>query len=173
MAEIFLWWPCTKIVQAVMIHQKTWLPGGLGLCFYVHVSIKKKMAARGLGGAGRGGGCVAYFPYICIQNLKRFLVHHWTDFNIIGDPKQDCSSQKHSKATYFHGYWSCNNFSELIQEKAVDCYCLVDKLLLYIQFEQWDSETRVSDLGPFGPLQTRAMHGIEYKVDKVDCGNRQ
>ena len=27
LAEMFLWWPSTKIIQVMMIHQKTWLPG--------------------------------------------------------------------------------------------------------------------------------------------------
>ena len=44
LAEMFLWWPFTKIVQAVMICQKTWPPRGWG-----------------------GGG--AYFPSI-YQNRK-------------------------------------------------------------------------------------------------------
>ena len=64
-AEMFLWWPSTKIVQAIWIRQKTWPPGG-----------------------------GAYFPYIIyIENFKNLLVrNHWTDFNIIlqkcsfGDP---------------------------------------------------------------------------------------
>ena len=62
---MFLWWPSTKIVQAIWIRQKTWPPGG-----------------------------GAYFPYIFyIENFKNLLVrNHWTDFNIIlhkcsfGDP---------------------------------------------------------------------------------------
>ena len=62
---MFLWWPYTKIVQAIWIRQKTWPPGG-----------------------------GAYFPYIIyIENLKNILVrNHWTDFHIIlqkcsfGDP---------------------------------------------------------------------------------------
>ena len=28
LAGMLLWWPSTKIVQAIMIHQKTWLPWG-------------------------------------------------------------------------------------------------------------------------------------------------
>ena len=64
-AEMFLWWPSTKIVQAIWIRQKTWPPGG-----------------------------GAYFLYIIyIENFKNLLVrNHWTDFNIIlqkcsfGDP---------------------------------------------------------------------------------------
>ena len=62
---MFLWWPSTKIVQAIWIRQKTWPPWGR-----------------------------AYFPYIIyIENFKNLLVrNHWTDFNIIlqkcsfGDP---------------------------------------------------------------------------------------
>ena len=57
LAGIFLRWPSTKIVQAVMIHQKTWLLGG-----------------------------VAYFPYIStvyIENFKNLLVRNsWTEFNV-------------------------------------------------------------------------------------------
>ena len=58
---MFLWWPSTKIVQAIWIRQKTWLPGG-----------------------------GAYFPYIIyIENFKNLLVrNHWTDFSII---LQKCS----------------------------------------------------------------------------------
>ena len=69
---MFLWWPSTKIVQAIRIRQKTWPPGG-----------------------------GAYFPYIIyIENLKKssckkknlLVRNHWTDLNIIlqkcffGDP---------------------------------------------------------------------------------------
>ena len=62
---MFLWWPSTKIVQAIWIRQKPWPSGG-----------------------------GAYFPYIIyIKNFKNLLVrNHWTSFNIIlqkysfGDP---------------------------------------------------------------------------------------
>ena len=54
LAGMFLWWPSTKIVQAVMIHQKSW---------------------------PLGGG--AYFPYIYIENFKNLLVRNsWTEFNV-------------------------------------------------------------------------------------------
>ena len=58
---MFLWWPSTKIVQAIWICQKTWPPGG-----------------------------GAYFPYIIyIENFKNLLVrNHRTNFNII---LQKCS----------------------------------------------------------------------------------
>ena len=36
-------------------------------------------------------------------------------------------------------------------KKAIVNYCLVAKLPLHIQFDQWDSETKGSYLGPFGP----------------------
>ena len=52
LAEMFPWWPFTKIVQAVMVCQKTWLLGG-----------------GGGGGGGWGwewGGGGSYFPYISI-----------------------------------------------------------------------------------------------------------
>ena len=65
LAGMFLWWPSIKIVQAVMIHQKTWPLGGQSL-----LSL-----------------------YICIENFKNVLViNQWTNFNIIwqecfiGDP---------------------------------------------------------------------------------------
>ena len=55
LAEIFPWWPFTKIVQAVMICQKPWLLGRRGL----------------------------FSLNICIENFKDLLVrNHWTDFNI-------------------------------------------------------------------------------------------
>ena len=64
-AEIFLWWFCTKIVQAIWICQKN-------------------MAARGWG---------LFSLYIFIENLKNLLVrNHWTNFIITwqkcfhGDP---------------------------------------------------------------------------------------
>ena len=65
LAVMFLWWPSTKIVQAIWIRQKTWPPGG-----------------------------GAYFPiYIDIENFKNLLVrNHWTDFHtslqkcFFGDP---------------------------------------------------------------------------------------
>ena len=62
---MFLWWSCTKIVQAIWICQKTWPPGGWGL----------------------------FSLYIYVENFKNLLVrNHWTDFHIIlqkcsfGDP---------------------------------------------------------------------------------------
>ena len=52
---MFLWWPCTKIVQAVMICQKTW-PQGQGL----------------------------FSLYIYNENFKTLLVRNlWTNFSII------------------------------------------------------------------------------------------
>ena len=67
---MFLWWSSTKIVQAIWICQKTWLPGG---------------------GGGGGGGL--FFLYIYIENLKNLLLrNHWKDCNIMwqkcsfGDP---------------------------------------------------------------------------------------
>ena len=45
-AKMFLWWSCCKIVQTILIRQKTWTPGG-----------------------------GAYFPYIIyIENFKNLLV---------------------------------------------------------------------------------------------------
>ena len=46
--ELFLWWFCTKIVQAIWICKKSWPPGG-----------------------------GAYFPYIIyIENLKNLLIRN-------------------------------------------------------------------------------------------------
>ena len=36
-AEMFLWWSCTKIVQAIWIRQKTWPPGGGA--YFPYISI--------------------------------------------------------------------------------------------------------------------------------------
>ena len=55
-AEMFLWESSTKIVQAILIRQKPWPPGGRGL----------------------------FSLYIYIENFKNLLVrNHMTDFNII------------------------------------------------------------------------------------------
>ena len=54
-AEMFLWWSSTKIVQAIWIRQKQRPPGGRGL----------------------------FSLYIYIENFKNLLVrNHWTDFYI-------------------------------------------------------------------------------------------
>ena len=60
LAGMFLWWPSTKIVQAVLIPQKN-------------------MAARGRG---------LFSLYIYIENFKNLLVrNHWTEFS---DTWQEC-----------------------------------------------------------------------------------
>ena len=63
-AKMFPWWPYTKIVQVIVIHQKTW-PLGDG----------------------------AYSLYIYIKNFKNLLLRNrWTEFNVtwqeccFGDP---------------------------------------------------------------------------------------
>ena len=43
-AEIFLWWSSTKIVQAIWICQKTWLPGG-GAFFLIYLYRKLKKSS--------------------------------------------------------------------------------------------------------------------------------
>ena len=54
-AEMFLWWSSTKVVQAILICQKAWPPGG-------------------------GANSV----YIYVENFKNLLVrNHWTNFHII------------------------------------------------------------------------------------------
>ena len=81
LAGMFLWWPSTKFVQAVMIRQKTW---------------------------PLGGG--AYFPYIAIWNiLKIFLsestgpISVWQNCSF-GDPLSRFSSSHHD-AWKKHGLW--------------------------------------------------------------------
>ena len=68
---MFLWWPFTKIVEAVMIHQKIW-PGGEGLGKGVG-----RGWVRGWGGGlwcGLGGGGGTYFPCMSRNKiLKIFL----------------------------------------------------------------------------------------------------
>ena len=63
---MFLWWPSTKVVQAVMIRQKTW-PLSEG------------------GGGGGGWGWESLFSlYIYIEIFKNFLVRNrWIEFNVI------------------------------------------------------------------------------------------
>ena len=67
-AETFLWWSSTKIVQAIRIRQRAWLPGG-------------------------GGWGVLFSLYVFLENLKNLPVrNHRTDFIItwqkyfLGDP---------------------------------------------------------------------------------------
>ena len=48
LAEMFLWWPFTKIVQAVMICQKTWPPGWWAGCLfslyiYIYIYLYRKL----------------------------------------------------------------------------------------------------------------------------------
>ena len=44
LAEMFSWWPFTKIVQVVMICQKAWLLGGRGLfSLYIYIENLKKI----------------------------------------------------------------------------------------------------------------------------------
>ena len=65
LAGLLLWWPSTKIIQALLIRQKTWPPWGRGL----------------------------FSVYICIENFKILLERsQLTNFNIswqeccFGDP---------------------------------------------------------------------------------------
>ena len=37
LAGMFFWWPSTQIVQAVMIHQKTWLLWGAAYFPYIYI----------------------------------------------------------------------------------------------------------------------------------------
>ena len=109
---MFPWWPSTKIVQAIMIHKKTWQVGGW--TYFSFISFFKNfknllvrnhgtdfsitgqkcsfgdlMAARGqLGGSGGGGlfwlGRGRGKLILTIENFKNiFVSNHWTDFSII------------------------------------------------------------------------------------------
>ena len=111
LAGMFLWWPSTKIVQAVMIHQKTWPLGGRGLFslyFYIEnfkkSSRKKQLDRVQCNLAGMllwwpstkivqacmicqkpwpPGARGLFFVYICIENFKILIVTYpMTDFNI-------------------------------------------------------------------------------------------
>ena len=42
LAGMFLWWPFTKVVQAVIIRQKTWPLGGGAYFPYMSIYKKKK-----------------------------------------------------------------------------------------------------------------------------------
>ena len=42
---MFLWWSSTKIVQAIWIRQKTWLPGWAGLIFPIYLYRKFKKSS--------------------------------------------------------------------------------------------------------------------------------
>ena len=44
-AKMFLWWPSTKIVQAIWICQKTCPPGGAGLIFLIYLDGKLKTSS--------------------------------------------------------------------------------------------------------------------------------
>ena len=109
---MFLWWPSTKIVQAVWIHQKTWPPGGQGL-FSLYIYIKKNFKnlfvrnrytefnviwqewwpstkivqafmIRQKTWPPEGAGLTFRMYLVYIENFKNLLVrNHWTDFNII------------------------------------------------------------------------------------------
>ena len=111
-AEMFLWWSSTKIVQAIWIHQKTW--GGFIFPIYLYRKTWKIFLSETTGlislyfgkivslvtlyqdcssnldlsknMAARGWSLFSLHIYI--ENLKKFLVrNHWTDFNI---PWQKC-----------------------------------------------------------------------------------
>ena len=113
---MFLWWSCCKIVQAIWIRQKTWLPGGgayfpyiiyignfkthlvqttgpisISFCKNVPLVILYQDCSSHLDSsknmATRGRGLFSL--YIYIEKFKNLLVqNHWTDFHII---LQKCS----------------------------------------------------------------------------------
>ena len=83
LAELFLWWPSIKIVQTVMICQKTWPPGD-----------------------------GAYFPLVFIENFKNLLVrNHWADVNkilqkcLFGDPLPRLLKSSWLDKTWPPGAW--------------------------------------------------------------------
>ena len=107
---MFPWWPSTKIVQVIMIHQKTWLPWGGAYFPYISIYKTLKIFFSETNGpisiqlgrnvslvtlykgcssrhdssknmAARGRGL--FFLYIYIENFKILLVKYpLTDFNI-------------------------------------------------------------------------------------------
>ena len=108
LAGMFLWWPSTKIVQAVMIHQKSWPLGGGA--YFPYIENFKNLLVRNswteftvtwkeccfgdllprlfkpswyVKNHGPQGGWGLFFIYICIENFKILLVTYpMTDFNI-------------------------------------------------------------------------------------------
>ena len=110
LAKMFPWWPSTKIVQVIVICQKTW-PLRVELIFpiYLYRKLEKIFLSETTGPisiylgrnvflvtlyqdcssyhdlsknmAGRGRGL--FTPYIYIENFNDLLVrNHWTDFNL-------------------------------------------------------------------------------------------
>ena len=109
---MFPWWPSTKIVQVIMIRQKTWLPGGRA--YFPYISIYKTLKiffseTKGpisiqLGRnvslvtlykdcsshhdsskniAARGRGLFSLYIYIENLYIKNLLVRNsWTEFNV-------------------------------------------------------------------------------------------
>ena len=118
MAEMFPWWPSTKIIQAVMTCRKTWQLGweGVLISLYIYIEIFKHLLVRNHGTnfniilqkCSFGDSLPTLFKpfmdlsknmatrgqglfslYIYIENFKTLLVrNHWTNFNII---LQKCS----------------------------------------------------------------------------------
>ena len=107
-------WPSTKIVQVIMIRQKTWLPGAGLFSLSIYKTLKiffsetngpisiqlgrnvslvtlykdcssRHDSSKNIAARGRG----LFSLYIYIEKFKNLLVrNHWTDFNII---LQKCS----------------------------------------------------------------------------------
>ena len=116
LADMFPWWPFTKIVQAVMICQKIWLLGWGLFPLYIYIenfndhlvrnhwtdlniTLQECVLCNPLSRMFKPSWFVApsrwglFSQYIYIENFKNFLVRsHWTDFNItwqnyfLGDP---------------------------------------------------------------------------------------
>ena len=109
---MFPWWPSTKIVQVIMIRQKTWLPGaGLIFPLYLYIKLKKIFFSETSGPisiqlgrnvslvtlykdcssrhdsskniAARGQGLFSLYIYIDNLYIKNLLVRNsWTEFNV-------------------------------------------------------------------------------------------
>ena len=106
---MFPWWPSTKIVQAMVIHQKTWTQGAGLFSLFLYIANFKNLLVRNQwtdfsitwqewffgdhykdcsshhdlskNMAARGRGFFSLYLYI--ENFKNILVrNHWTDFNI-------------------------------------------------------------------------------------------
>ena len=93
LTEMFLWWPCTKIVQVVMIRQEKWPSGG------------------GRGGLGMWGYSTLYI-YIYMKFFFKFLIrNHWADFSIIWQKGSfGCHVPKWFKPSWFirkNGHQGC------------------------------------------------------------------
>ena len=113
---MFLWWPCTKIVQAVMICQKNMAAWGWGL----------------------------FSLYIYIENFKNVLIiNQWTAFNMAGMFLWWASTkivQAKNMAARGRGLFSLyiyiENFRNLLSETTGQSSMLLGRNVAFVTFYQ-------------------------------------